>query len=278
MSFIPKPDEFYIGYLPKAPDKTARIVTRTVFTLVLLILLVCTLVVLNQRKFSSGTFEYGQLTVIEGIFSESPVPNLRVNDGGKSKMILLVGFGKMGAMPTITTLEEKSGKNFNGQYVELKGTRIYDHEKELMQITVEDNLEVEVGSIPENFPPVITKSLGTHSFLGEIVDPKCFLGVMKPAEGKPHRSCAIRCIAGGIPPIFSIRNSDVDFVILTGEKINAEIIPLVGDPVELQGDVIQIDNWKVMNVNMDNVRFQAKRKTKENLIAFEEDITLCMNR
>lgn len=24
---------------------------------------------------------------------------------------------------------------------------------------------------------------------------------MKPGEGKAHRACAIRCIAGGIPPV-----------------------------------------------------------------------------
>ena len=39
---------------------------------------------------------------------------------------------------------------------------------------------------------------------GEIVDPKCFFGVMKPGEGKPHKDCAIRCILGGIPPVLKV--------------------------------------------------------------------------
>ena len=34
---------------------------------------------------------------------------------------------------------------------------------------------------------------------GEIIDPKCYLGAMKPGGGKTHKACAMRCIAGGIP-------------------------------------------------------------------------------
>ena len=130
---------------------------------------------------------------------------------------------------------------------------------------------------PENLPSIEEKTLGEKSFVGEIVDPKCYFGVMKPGEGKPHRSCAIRCIAGGIPPVFAIKNADSDFVILTGENINEEIIPLVGDAVQLEGEVIEVADWKIMKVNMDNLKLQAKSKTKKNLLALEEDMTICSN-
>jgi hypothetical protein len=36
--------------------------------------------------------------------------------------------------------------------------------------------------------------------VGELVDTKCWLGVMRPATGKVHRACAARCLAGGVPP------------------------------------------------------------------------------
>jgi hypothetical protein len=45
---------------------------------------------------------------------------------------------------------------------------------------------------------------------GELVDSKCFLGVMRPAVGKVHRGCAIRCLAGGVPPGLLLRNSDIN--------------------------------------------------------------------
>lgn len=277
MSLLPTPDEFYIGYLPKAPGKTARVIVSTVVTLIIVVFSVCVLLVTNQRKFSKGVFEFGQLSAVEGVLSLDPIPNIRILEEGKSKMIMLVGFGKMGALPTITELEKRGGKTLNNQFVSLRGTRIYDHGKELLQITFEDNYNIAAKPLPENFPAISEKTLGKNSFVGEIVDPKCYFGVMKPGEGKPHRSCAIRCIAGGIPPVFAIGNVDDDFVILTGEKINEEIIPLVGDAVQLEGEVIEVADWKIMKVNMDNLKLQAKSKTKKNLLALEEDMTICSN-
>ena len=40
------------------------------------------------------------------------------------------------------------------------------------------------------------------------MDSKCFMGVMKPGEGKVHRACAAMCIAGGIPPMLVVDQSD----------------------------------------------------------------------
>ena len=43
--------------------------------------------------------------------------------------------------------------------------------------------------------------LGEVTIIGEIVDSKCYLGVMNPGRTKVHRDCATRCISGGIPPM-----------------------------------------------------------------------------
>jgi hypothetical protein len=42
---------------------------------------------------------------------------------------------------------------------------------------------------------------------GEIVDSKCFLGVMNPGERTVHRDCAIRCLSGGVPPMLAYRDA-----------------------------------------------------------------------
>jgi hypothetical protein len=269
-------DEFYIGYLPQAPGKTARAVRIMVVALGLIVILICSLLVVNQRKFSSGVFEYGKLTTREGVLSMEPVPNLRIQKGNESSMILLVGFGKMGVENVINTLE-RQGNKLTNQYVHLNGTKIYDHGKELFQITLEDNIEAKGESIPENYPSASKEQLGSVTLIGEIVDPKCYFGVMKPAEGKPHRSCAIRCIAGGIAPVFVVKDSKFDFVILDGENINDEILPLVGDPIQLKGDLMKIDDWIVMRVDINNLKMLAERRTKENILMLNQDVTLCIS-
>jgi hypothetical protein len=47
----------------------------------------------------------------------------------------------------------------------------------------------------------MTRELGSVTVTGEIVDSKCYLGVMNPGQGKVHRDCAARCLSGGIPPV-----------------------------------------------------------------------------
>ena len=83
------------------------------------------------------------------------------------------------------------------------------------------------------------------ALVGEIVDSKCFLGVMNPGEGKVHRDCAARCLSGGIPP--AMLTSDLDgarrLVLLVGE--NGQSLPKtdylqrVGQPVSVHGQIIE---------------------------------------
>lgn len=51
-------------------------------------------------------------------------------------------------------------------------------------------------------------SLGAVSLSGEVVDSKCFLGVMKPGAGKVHKACAEVCLLGGIPAMLLVRGED----------------------------------------------------------------------
>ena len=75
---------------------------------------------------------------------------------------------------------------------------------------------------------------------GEIVDSKCYLGVMKPGEGLTHRACAIRCISGGIPPMLVSADAQGRPVyhLLTdaaGNALARELLPFVGRPVRISG-------------------------------------------
>jgi hypothetical protein len=54
----------------------------------------------------------------------------------------------------------------------------------------------------------IVETLGLQELTGELVDTKCYFGVMRPAVGKVHRGCAVRCLSGGIPPGLLVRNGN----------------------------------------------------------------------
>ena len=51
-------------------------------------------------------------------------------------------------------------------------------------------------------------SVGVQTTLsGELVDTKCYFGVMRPGAGKVHRGCAARCLHGGVPPGLLLRDT-----------------------------------------------------------------------
>ena len=86
----------------------------------------------------------------------------------------------------------------------------------------------------------LEEDLGAHQLVGEILDSKRYSGVMKPGRGKPHRSCSVRCISGGIPPLFIAENSDGESVIFLlqdarGAAPGREILDWVAKPVRLRG-------------------------------------------
>lgn len=246
-------------------------------------IILCGLLVINQRQFATGNFEYGIPTQLEGVVYKSPVPHLIVNFGSDqfgtklSKTILLVGFGKSGAVKAIEQIEDKLGRSIVGKSIVLTGYLIYGDGKTIFQIMESENsnsvmnaTEVQVQN------PMIDK--GEAAILGEVIDPKCYFGVMKPGEGKPHRSCAIRCIAGGIPPVFHVANSSAYFILMGEnlEPVNEQVLALVGDQVELKGRMMEMNEWNVLVLDKNELKRLAKTRTlKLNLLAMEAGMTFC---
>ena len=107
-------------------------------------------------------------------------------------------------------------------------------------------------------------SLGSLEARGEVLDPKCFFGVMKPGEGKIHKSCAIRCISGGIPPVFRTPagpteeglEREYDYYILMdweGYPLRSEILPYVGQDINISGQARQLGDWKLLFVGAEQL-------------------------
>jgi hypothetical protein len=167
----------------------------------------------SQKKFSTTNFEFGKLTEVKGVYYNNPVSMLKVFDKNNfSITIPLVGYGKHGAETAIMELEKEKNLSLNGKEITLKGTLIYGDGKTFLQVDKNDNPFVSVGD--ELKALLEQKDLGTQTIRGEIIDPKCYFGVMKPGSGKPHRDCAIRCIAGGMSPVFWVKNDKGEEVLL----------------------------------------------------------------
>ncbi|HVU94436.1 MAG TPA: hypothetical protein VHE34_04395 [Puia sp.] len=251
-------NEFYIGWMAKAPALFASFIRRYLLWLIPLLLLTAAGLALLQKKASSATFEFGRITNLTGVYHSLPVPLLRINQGVDAsgttlfQTIPLVGFGKSGAGGMIGELERKMNISLEGMLLTLQGTLLYNDGKTLLQIENSDSLlratTIPSGSDASAPQPI---DLGTATVKGEIADPKCFFGVMKPGEGKPHRDCAIRCILGGIPPVLVVHNSRgrANYYLLVGpngERMNTAVQDFVAEPVTISGKRILYDDWIIL--------------------------------
>jgi hypothetical protein len=245
-------DEFYIGWMQQVPVSFTRFVRKYLLLIFLMVALVGVLLATNQKKFSTAGFEFGMLTTVKGVYGALPVPHLEVRNNQELVFIPLVGYGKHGADGIVEELEKERGTSLTNKEVSFRGTLLYGDGKILMQIDKNEAPLAELSNI-EASVSTVTKSLGTTSLKGEVIDPKCYFGVMKPGEGKVHKDCAIRCIAGGIPPVLAITNEkgEKNYVLLigtNGEKLNDKVKDFVAVPSTITGELIQVDNWLVMQV------------------------------
>jgi len=88
---------------------------------------------------------------------------------------------------------------------------------------------------------------------GEIVDSKCFLGVMNPGERTVHRDCAIRCLSGGIPPMLAYITDDgrrelAVLVDAQGRLLHDALQHAVGRPMAARGRLFTINGQPVFQL------------------------------
>lgn len=252
-----QPDtEFYIGWQAQAPPGFARTIRRSIAGLIVLVPVVAFLIVHYQRGFSNATFEYGTTTELSGIFRRDPVPFLSIANGadisGKPvfQNILLVAPGKFG----FDHLEGAASLE-SGRPLKVAGFLVYHDGKTALEV---HNIN-EIGPGPKEAPTGINLPLGAVTLRGEITDPKCMLGVMKPGFGKPHLDCAARCIAGGIPPVLKVANAagETEYYLLAGPKgeaLNDCLPDFVADGVQVTGQLEQHGDWLVLYADPAHIR------------------------
>ncbi|MEO1054464.1 MAG: hypothetical protein AAFX87_27775 [Bacteroidota bacterium] len=257
-------DEFYIGWSEETP-RSYSIKGRAFFlTSFIAMLLVGVIYVINQKPYANSEFQYGNIQEITGILVKKPAWGIKTKIGGKHKTVLLVGLGKFGPEMVLSSLIQK-GKLKAGQEVTFRGQLFHYQGKYGMELTEMEDSFVSATDQLNSSERNINK-LGTTVLEGEIVDAKCFFGVMNPAIKSIHRSCAIRCISGGIPAVLGIREDGefVDYYILESdsEELNRKILPYVGVPVKLIGLVHHYDDWKSLDIELDNIELVSETQTE----------------
>ncbi len=256
-------NEFYIGYIPKAPKGIARFVIAFVLVLFIVMGSLSYFLSTSHDHITNGTYEFGELTELTGVIRMEPVPHIRIladDEGTIGKNIMLIDFGKFGARTSVESMQEKIGSDISQYEVTIRGTLIYQDGFTLMELTERESALLSHEKLENSAKyKVYPTAMVNKSLTGEIVDPKCYFGSMKPAQNKPHLSCAALCISGGIPPVYVVQtksNTARYFILkgLNGEDINEEVLDFVAQGVIIQGELVKHQEWNILYINPQQIR------------------------
>ena len=179
---------------------------------------------------------------VTGVLATAPYPMIRVADPAAPfglRTVLLVAQGKC------TSALEFGGNE--AAAITASGVLIQRKERRMLEVPplLEKWLEPADALVSAGLAEPPSESLGRHRLAGTIMDSKCFYGVMRPGRGKTHKACASLCIRGGIPPSFWVRTKDgrESVLLMTDAKggpMSMDILPLVADPVEAEGEIVRV--------------------------------------
>ena len=245
-------DPFYVGYLP-LPTTLKSMVRVFIAAGVFGAIAMAFVIAPQQQDPGTGQWDTSTTFAIEGHLSVKPYPIVYVDDPKStfaSRAVILVSGMKFGAAEQTAA--------FDGKRVRAKGHFITRQGRGVFELSGDEDAVVVLSD--ESTEPRV-ESLGEHELVGEITDSKCFLGVMKPGFGKTHRACAVRCISGGIPPIFVTRDEAgkaTIYLLTDGERgaINEAVLPYVSEPVEVRGRLERHGDLLVYAIDPDRIARQ----------------------
>ena len=259
----PDRDEFFIGWEP-TPKTCSRFLLPVVAALLLLTGVAAATVAYLQCDPGPGRWDADDVRTFDGILSARPYAMLRVpgdKPGEAPRTVLLVEEGKFGALPRVEGLAQGRA---NGAAVRVTGTILHrdgrwmlelaEGEKGMRRLTAEEEAKLPPLGWPA--PEVIAEHVALK---GEIIDPKCYLGAMKPGGGKTHKACAMLCVSGGVPPMLVTRDAAANetFYLLVTEEggpANERVLDFVGDAVEVAGRLERHGDLPLLQIARGGVR------------------------
>lgn len=249
-------DEFFIGWSPMPPNTRVTLM-KSLWILFFIVIVTAVAGSALQRTIGTAAFEYETVRDFEGYFQKDPVPMLVVDRSGQSghenprSRYLLVHPFKFG-------FSKSSASQHNGQFISLRGKLIYRGQDTMIEVIPESVKPVLTSAALQGDTPTPFMDLGEVSLRGEIVDSKCYFGVMNPGDWKLHRACAIRCISGGIPAVLHVKMSTGQsrvYVLASanGESIQKAILPHVALPVEISGQLRMLGDLSILFIHPESI-------------------------
>ena len=248
-------NDFFIGWDPESGRRSQRHSLVMFSVLAVLILSLTAVSVIFQENIGSGTFDYGNIREFEGVFIARPVPMLITSQPVEGDTVFfLVNEWKYGVDPEVAAAHDMKA-------VKISGTLIRNGRQSMIEVAkngiVTSNTKIASHEVLDRLNP--SESTNRVELQGEIVDSKCWLGVMNPGIRKTHRACAMLCIKGGIPPILvGRRQSDStdpspqsEFFI--GNPVNEQILDFVAFPVQLSGTLSRIAGRNFVYVDVESI-------------------------
>jgi hypothetical protein len=242
--------EFFVGYL-KTPPKLRRFLLSLLGVVVVALAAIALTIGAAQRDPGTGTWDQDRVVEMTGALRARPYPFLETRSpSGAITSVFLVNQGKVGA--------QRHAAKLDGQVVTVKGYSLDRNGLSMLELS--DGRDA-AKNAPENSPPppmVAASNKKAVTLRGQIIDPKCYLGAMKPGDGKTHKACAVLCIRGGIPPVLVSSESsgdlasyvlvDRDGMGLTGASLDY-VLPFVADHVEVSGECEQRGDLKFLRIS-----------------------------
>lgn len=254
----PRDSEFYVGYLP-VPRGIRRLLLVAVPLLLAATTATIAVVARLHNDPGDAVWADGQAKSFVGVIDCKPYPMLRVaaeNPRYQTDTLLLVEVGKHGG--------GQRARPFDGKCVKVTGYVLQRDGRRMLELLEGDEAFQEVGEaevpgldrIRQHVVPLLERDA---TMSGEIIDSKCYLGAMKPGDGKAHKECATLCIAGGIPPMFVVRSRSgaITYYLLTDEKgdpIDERFLPFVADNISAIGDVERRDQLLLFKVYLHSIK------------------------
>jgi hypothetical protein len=175
-----------------------------------------------------------------GVLQAAPYPVVYVppsEEYPRGRAIVMSGQGKRGV--------QQRAEQLDGQAADVGGVSLGRSEVGIEFIQVGGKVRLrpaeDASAVPDGWLPPV-EDLGEKTLRGELVDSKCYLGAMRPGQGKTHKVCANLCIIGGIPPMFVVyREQGEPLVMLLGdsrgEPLSEDILVHTSHYVELTGQL-----------------------------------------
>ncbi len=201
-----------------------------------------------QQDPGTGRWLSDEARTFEGTLRRIPYPMLFYTEDGVEKVATLISTGKLGVEDRVEGLEDQRVR-VQGFYIERQGR---------VSIEFIDGDEAITAFGTSGVTPLLIESLGPRTIRGEIVDSKCFLGVMKPGAGKAHKACATLCLIGGVPPHFVVRHENgFTNALITdpdGNPMPDSLLRYVADPIEASGQLEQAGAILRFRIDPESVR------------------------